>query len=78
MKQCVYCLKDRIGWFQQIMSFMSDDLAIRWFSVYLSNTDSKQIADDLSLYRIGEFNVESGQIKGEDFPVLIADGKDYV
>lgn len=77
MKQFIYVFKDRIGWFQQPMAFMSDDLARRFFAGAMKSEQYDGVKEDISLYRIASFNVETGKVDPEEFPVLIADGVEY-
>lgn len=61
MKFEIYSVKDIAGGqFSDLKCFINEPVAIRWFNGLC--TESK-IASDLQLYKLGNYNVESGQIE---------------
>lgn len=62
MKQPIYAIEDRLVGFHGPMLGVNEEQMLRDFSIYLSNKNEKERAD-LSLYYLGEFDTESGQIE---------------
>lgn len=73
MKYPIYAVKDRLVGFMQPMVEMNDDSAIRNFNYGLEKSGVKN--SDYSLYRIGEYDTDSGIISSIQ-PEWIFEGKD--
>lgn len=73
MKYGIYSVKDQLVGFMSPTLDKNDDCARRNFksSVNRMDHDGDYIVNDLALYCIGEFNVETGCITSMD-PVLVA------
>lgn len=80
MKRYIYALKDDLSEFKEVICDDSDACAIRGFkSIVLKMlahgdykpTSSSLYVDDLSLYRLGEFDTVTGLISGSSPEVLI-------
>ena len=68
MKMNIYAIKDSVvGAFMQPFYLVNDEAAKRSFRQAMKDESSQysKIAGDLQLFRLGEFDDESGEIKGE-------------
>lgn len=60
MKFEIYSVKDVVsGQFTKLELFNNIDVAKRWYNGLLAES---KIAKDLQLYKLGEYNVETGEI----------------
>lgn len=56
----IYSVKDAVaGQFSEPRIFMNEGLAVRWFK---NLCEKSEIASDLSLYYLGEYDLEGGAI----------------
>lgn len=56
----IYSIKDAVaGQFSEPRIFMNEGLAVRWFK---NLCEKSEIASDLALYYLGEYDLESGAI----------------
>ena len=56
----IYSVKDAVaGQFSEPRIFMNEGLAVRWFK---NLCEKSEIASDLALYYLGEYDLESGAI----------------
>lgn len=56
----IYSVKDAVaGQFSEPRIFINEGLAVRWFKNLCEKSD---ISSDLSLYYLGEYDLESGSI----------------
>lgn len=59
----LYSLKDRLNGFTPPIPFAMDEVAQRWFKEMISeNTTVRLSPDDFSLWYMGEFNTDTGEI----------------
>lgn len=59
----MYSIKDRLNGFIPPVPFSMDEVAQRWYKEMLTeNTTMKLAPDDFSLWYIGEFNTETGEL----------------
>lgn len=66
MIQGLYAIKDELSGYASPITIKNDELAMRWFTTQVnSNEMMKESAKDFSLWKIGEFNTESGLVVGE-------------
>ena len=75
MKFGVYAVRDvKIG-FQSISVQPNDAVAVRGFESTVINSDSVLFthAEDFSLFKLGEFDVDSGRLIPLDLPVQLID-----
>ncbi len=79
MKMNLYVIRDQRTSFMTPSVDFNDQSAVRNFEHAVLQKDSlfNTHAEDYSLYRIGQYDNESGRITPEEFPVLILDGKDF-
>lgn len=69
----IYCIKDIVaGKFYDLMLFDNEELAIRFFSQFVSES---KFSKDLYLFRLGEFDVKLGKIDSID-PEFVMSGGD--
>lgn len=69
----LYVIKDNLQDYESaIYSFTNDDSARRAIPMLVEhNPLMSRYPNDFSLYRVGEFNFESGHIDSENTPVFI-------
>lgn len=75
MKFPVYALRDVKVGFTNLTTDQNDDSARRGFAHALSSSSSSIMGfapADFSLYRIGEFDIDTGILIPETVPVLVA------
>lgn len=66
MIQGLYAIKDELSGYAAPITIKNDDLAKRWFTAQVNNNEMmKGSTKDFSLWKIGEFNTESGLVIGE-------------
>lgn len=67
MKKLVFSVKDNKVGFGEPFTAPSEGLAIRSFGEQASNTDTPltKYPEDFELYKIGEIDTETGEIKNE-------------
>lgn len=59
----LYAIKDKVDGYNTPVPFLSVDLAKRWFKTQIMTNSMLYVnADDYELYRIGEFNKDTGKI----------------
>lgn len=75
MKFGVYAIRDVKVGFQSISVQPNDAVAIRGFESTVINSDSVLFthAEDFSLYKLGEFDADSGRLIPLDLPVQLVD-----
>lgn len=79
MKMNMYVIRDQRTTYMTPSVDYNDQSAVRNFEHAVLNKDSlfNSHAEDYSLYRIGEYDNQTGRITPEESPVLILDGKDF-
>lgn len=71
----IYCYRDKKAGFNAPYTDINDNVAQRNFAYAVNNNDTMGFAaSDFDLYRIGNFDTDSGMITPETVPVFIADG----
>lgn len=80
MKYPIYSIRDVKVGFGTPNIDQSDASAIRGFSYAINNREGlmNYSPKDFDLYKIGEFDVDSGTIKAEKIPVLVVNGSDVI
>ena len=75
MKFGVYAVRDVKVGFQSISVQPNDAVAIRGFESTVINSDSVLFthAEDFSLFKLGEFDADSGRLIPLDLPVQLVD-----
>lgn len=75
MKFGVYAIRDVKVGFQSISVQPNDAVAIRGFESTVINSDSVLFthAEDFSLFKLGEFDVDSGRLIPLDLPLQLVD-----
>lgn len=77
MKYPIYAVRDIHVGFNAPMTDINDQVAIRNFTYAINNPGNEVMnfaPKDYDLYRLGEFDTESGHIVVENVPVLIVTG----
>lgn len=77
MKYGIYSIRDAAaGVFTAPTIDLTDESAIRGFSQAVNNAGSMMnfLPSDFSLYRIGTYDIESGQINGINPPTMLVCG----
>ena len=77
MKYPFYAIRDVHVGFNQPMTDINDNTAIRNFSYAINNPGNGVMnfqPKDYDLYRIGEFDTDSGLLIPEPVPVLVVSG----
>lgn len=76
----VYSIRDARSGFLQPTFELNDAIATRNFQHACMNSDSVLFshAADFSLYRLGQYDPDSGRITPEDVPIFIADAKEVL
>lgn len=79
MKLNCYVIRDQRTCYLTPSFDYNDQSAIRNFEHAVLQKDSlfNSHAEDYSLYRVGQYDNETGRIYPEESPVLILDGKDF-
>lgn len=78
MKYPVYSVRDVQVGFNQPMTDINDQCAKRNFAMAINNPHNDIMSyspKDFDLFRIGEFDTESGQMTAEPVPVLVVSGQ---
>lgn len=75
MKFGVYAVRDVKVGFQSISVQPNDAVAVRGFESTVINSDSVLFthAEDFSLFKLGEFDADSGRLIPLDLPVQLVD-----
>lgn len=75
MKFGVYAIRDVKVGFQSISVQPNDAVAVRGFESTVINSDSVLFthAEDFSLFKLGEFDADSGRLIPLDLPVQLID-----
>lgn len=73
----LYSMKDELVGFNPPVKFDNDQVAIRSFMELMKTEDYKGIRKDLSLYRLGSFDTDSGSFVSE-LPTKLIDGNSVV
>ena len=78
MKYSVYAMRDLKSGFLTPTVDQNDAMAARNFASSIQHSEGVLFThkSDFQLYRIGAYDTDLGVINPEDFPVLVADGKD--
>lgn len=78
MKFNVYAMRDLKSGFLTPAVDQNDAMAARNFASSIQCSEGVLFThkSDFQLYRIGAYDTDLGVINPEDFPVLVADGKD--
>lgn len=73
MKFGIYAVRDVKVGFQSVSVQSNDAVAVRGFESAVINSDSILFthAEDFSLYKLGEFDVDSGRLIPLDLPVQL-------
>ncbi len=71
MKFGIYCVRDVKSGFQTPTAQVNDAVAVRGFASAVINSDSVLFthASDFALYKVGEFDADTGCITPLDLPV---------
>lgn len=71
MKFGIYCVRDVKSGFQTPSAQVNDAVAVRGFASAVINSDSVLFthAADFALYKVGEFDSDTGRITPLDLPV---------
>ena len=79
MKLKMYVMRDQRTSFMTPTFDYTDQSAVRNFEHAMMQKDSlvNSHTEDYSLYRIGEYDNETGRVTPESEPVLIIDGKSF-
>lgn len=73
----LYALKDELNGFTSPIPFTNEEMAKRYLKdQYSSNPTVKNTPEDFSIWRVGEYDTEKGNLIGEE-PVLIERAKSY-
>lgn len=74
----VYSIRDCVAdIYSGLYMFTNDAVAIRWFNNMISSDDfASKIRNDMQLFRVGEFDQDTGLIEQES-PTLVVKGADY-
>ena len=60
----MYALKDELNGFTTPIPFMNEELAKRYLKdQYMTNPTVKNTPEDFSLWKVGEFDTETGEYK---------------
>lgn len=76
----VYSIRDDVsGSFGNLFAHYSDEVAIRFFKFTLSRSEGIEhdFPNDFTLYRVGSFNFDTGEITAE-LPTVIIKGSDSI
>ena len=75
MKLPMYSYRDRLVGFGKPILDISDQTAIRGFSMQVNNPNGMEnfSPKDYELYRIGTFDADTGIVTPEEIPILIVD-----
>ena len=67
----IYCVRDVKAGFQTPTAQVNDAVAVRGFASAVLNSDSVLFthASDFALYKVGEFDADTGRITPLDLPV---------
>lgn len=72
---------EKLSTFGVIMSFKTDEDAVRDFVTLVASGKAQKLSDfcdDFLLYRVGDFNEETGELTSLTSPILVARGFDIV
>lgn len=74
----IYCVRDVKSGFQTPTAQVNDSVAVRGFESAVINADSVLFthAKDFGLYKLGEFDADTGRITPLDLPVLLIEATD--
>lgn len=80
MKYGLYTIEDKINGFMSINTDVNDPSAVRNFSLAVSQSGSviNHSPSDFALYKVGEFDTESGNIDTIIPPKFIVNGSELV
>lgn len=75
----VYCIRDKKSTFMSVTVDQNDNVAVRNFAHAVMNSNSVMTShkEDFELYRIGDWDNESGRISSYDVLSLIAEGGQF-
>lgn len=76
----IYCMRDVKSGFQTPAVEVNDAVAIRGFASAVLNSDSVLFthASDFALYKVGEFDADTGRITPLDLPVELMQAGDVL
>lgn len=81
MKKYVYAIRDnKLGSFGIPVLIENDAVAIRQFGDIITNGGDSVMTkhpSDFTIYRLGEFDSNTGKFENVDCPVALATGSDY-
>lgn len=73
----LYALKDELNGFTSPIPFTNEEMAKRYLKdQYSSNPTVKNTPQDFSIWRVGEYETENGELTGEE-PTLIERANNY-
>lgn len=74
----IYCVRDVKSGFQSPAAQVNDAVAVRGFQSAVVNSDSVLFthAKDFALYKVADFDADSGRITPLDMPVLLIEASD--
>lgn len=74
----IYCVRDVKSGFQSPAAQVNDSVAVRGFQSAVVNSDSVLFthSKDFALYKVAEFDADSGRITPLDMPVLLIEASD--
>lgn len=80
MKFGIYCVRDIKSGFQTPATQVNDAVAVRGFASAVINSDSVLFthASDFALYKVGEFDADTGRITPLDLPVELMQASDVL
>lgn len=74
----MYALKDELNGFTSPIPFTNDEMAKRYLrDQFEANPTVKNSPKDFSIWRVGEYESETGVFKGEEKNVLIERAENY-
>lgn len=76
----IYCVRDVKSGFQTPTAQVNDAVAVRGFASAVLNSDSVLFthASDFALYKVGEFDADTGRITPLDLPVELMQASDVL
>lgn len=74
----MYALKDELNGYTSPIPFTNDEMAKRYLKdQFEANPTVKNSPKDFSIWRVGEYETENGNFKGEETIVLIERAESY-
>lgn len=76
IKLKLYSIKDELSGYAAPIPFQEENMAIRWFREKLRDGGMMEHnKEDFSLWYMGEFDLNEGQIEAPKTPILVERGK---